>query len=256
MSRYVLTASAVLSSLVASSFLSNAQAALVQKDSTNFTHIYDLAGVDNTTALTLGADWIYTEQHWSYTYATGAGGAVSHYGGNNWRHAYSSVANGYTIEARMQVVQPTDARHDIGIYVTPTTSDQSAFLNFNNDNVNWLDLGNGYPGPGAGTDFASTNTDAFHTLRLAFDPASGFSIWRDNVLLTENVFGYGGDTPDPNNNITVYLGAIGGAWQDASNTRVDIDYVRIDTTGGYAPIPEPAALSLIGLGALALRRRK
>jgi MYXO-CTERM domain-containing protein len=38
--------------------------------------------------------------------------------------------------------------------------------------------------------------------------------------------------------------------------QIEWDYIQWTNDGAFAPVPEPAALSLLGLGALALRRRR
>lgn len=37
---------------------------------------------------------------------------------------------------------------------------------------------------------------------------------------------------------------------------LDVDYIRLDNTGAYAPIPEPMTMCLLGLGSLFVLRRK
>lgn len=100
-----------------------------------------------------------------------------------------------------------------------------------------------------GTDIATDlNNDGFHTFRFAtYTPdltSAGqiYKVWRDGVQI-------GGDVPVSAN----FSGAafrLGDFVSGFAETDLDIDYLRWDLTGAYEPIPEPASLGLIAVGAL------
>jgi len=92
------------------------------------------------------------------------------------------------------------------------------------------------------------NTDAFHTFRVAFFNDGGvypYTIYRDGVELDHwaNGGNWGGDT--------LYFGSAGSPY---GGPTVEVDYLRWDDTGAYAPIPEPGVLALLGVGGLLLSR--
>jgi hypothetical protein len=100
----------------------------------------------------------------------------------------------------------------------------------------------------------SSNTDGFHTLRVAQLAASNeFLVWRDGVSLPSIADGS-------------HAIASGMWWGDGSGAiggpTVRVDYVRFDNTGGYSPVPEPSTSALLVFGSLGfvrlarLRRRR
>lgn len=75
---------------------------------------------------------------------------------------------------------------------------------------------------------------------------NGLSIWLDGELIYEDRLSF-------NNAFNrVYIGSISGTITDGI---VEFDYIRLDTTGAYRPVPEPASIALLSIGALMLRRR-
>lgn len=111
-------------------------------------------------------------------------------------------------------------------------------------------IGEGYISDNVGGgDFAITTNDAFHTYRfvVANESTGPLAIYVD-----------GNTTPAHS-----WVGGASGyselAFGDLGNSaqgQVQWDYVRWTNAGAYAPVPEPASLSLLALGALALRRRR
>jgi len=92
------------------------------------------------------------------------------------------------------------------------------------------------------------NTDGFHTFRLAYDqPNDEFSVWRDGVLLAEEI-----DTPAIGGADGLFLGDTSGT---GNNGDWDLDTMSI-TSGAFAPIPEPSTSLLAGLAGLVLLRRR
>lgn len=99
------------------------------------------------------------------------------------------------------------------------------------------------------------NTDGFHTYRLARESNGNVWVWRDLLMLnpgglplTETVLaGANG----------LFFGDAGTAW----NGTFDMDYMRLDNDGAFAPIPEPSTWSLglmglAGIGVVVWRRKR
>ena len=96
------------------------------------------------------------------------------------------------------------------------------------------------------------NTDGFHVFRIA-NTGDDYFVWRDGVLLnadenspfapTNGSFNTGGAWF-----LGDFSGSIGGNWE--------VDYIRVDNGGAFAPVPEPSSLALLGLGGLLIARRR
>ena len=86
------------------------------------------------------------------------------------------------------------------------------------------------------------NTDDFHTFRMAYD--AGFDryfVWRDGISLTPN-----NGRPmqaSTGNNLLI----VGDCCTAVPMTSIDIDYVRYDTTGSFAPGPDGPPLEITAI---------
>ena len=73
------------------------------------------------------------------------------------------------------------------------------------------------------------NTDAFHTFRMAFEAGSGnYYLWRDGQLLNVD-----GDPPQAGTGSNRFI--VGDCCSNIPMSIVDLEYIRYDTTGAYAP---------------------
>lgn len=130
---------------------------------------------------------------------------------------------GWTFEARLRVIEQTQPRGAVALTV---------------------DDRNGYSGGANGlqihmdkTQFTfdqkivdqSRNDDDFHTFRLAEEPSSDFvHAWRDGVYL-----GKSREFQDLSAPLEKCL--LIGSWSRALSGKIDIDYLRWDFSGGFAP---------------------
>ena len=91
---------------------------------------------------------------------------------------------------------------------------------------------------GLGVIDTNDNTDDFHTFRMAYDADFDlYFFWRDGVLLTEG--GIARQATTGNNRLIV-----GDCCSSLPMTSIEIDYVRYDTTGAFAPGPEGPPLEI------------
>lgn len=102
-----------------------------------------------------------------------------------------------------------------------------------------------------GTDFS---TGSYHTIRIAHDAvANAYYYWVNGTLLNA-------DTSTPiapgNANINASGATFIGDYSSTLAGNYSIDYIRIDSSGAYAPVPEPASALLGALGTLLLLRRR
>lgn len=170
-------------------------------------------------------------------------------GGGSWFESSNTTVNGawnaqvngatsYTIEFSAKVTEGTG---DIpGLHVFFDNGVNCTWLNVDTTNVA---VGTGYS---AGTVIASgiDNASDFHVYRVAYDAAeTNIQIWRDGVQI--------GTDLAPVKTTAYKVIGFGDATSSGSGAG-SIDYFRWDPSGAYAPVPEPAMLTLLGFAALGL----
>lgn len=257
---------AILTAVVASGFAGSVMAATLgpQKASTDFTYKYegdvlptaaglgfvlnDPAGlsstVDNPASLGVSGGVTYlrldtdtntpNSDIFSYRLVGGTG--------TNWDPHF---LGGFTIEVRA-IIRPTN-NGTFGAAIGASDVNSSGLTQFFNNHVT------GDNGTSVAT---ADNADAWHTFRIASystdDNSSGqvYEIFRDGVSL--GAIGQNTTFPTPTLEFGDFVSGI-----PAMNW--DIDYLRWDTTGAYAPapVPEPTVmgLAMVGTAGMLLRRR-
>src|SRR5690606_18603852 len=120
---------------------------------------------------------------------------------------------------------------------------QLAELEWRSDEVRWNN---------SGSTAVTINPFVYHTYRIAYVPGPNgengtYAAWIDGALIANTL---GGITTTANH---LLLGDTSNARHGGTTTW---DYVRWDTTGAYAPIPEPASLAALALGGVLLGRRR
>ncbi len=121
-------------------------------------------------------------------------------------------------------------------------------FNVDNDNVS-------FNGAGVNAIATGSNSDDYHTYRIAYEGANSYWIWRDGELLNSSIATpfIGGNGLINGNTLGAWFlgdftGTIDGNWS--------VDYIRV-TPGAFAPhIPEPATFALLALATPMLARRR
>ena len=118
-----------------------------------------------------------------------------------------------------------------------------------------LYIGTNGLGTGAATNGSNANLDTnsnvgTHSFRMAYDSAaSAISVWRDGALVTDTF------TPsNPGGGPRLILGDCCSSL--AGGNTFTIEAFSYDTSGAFAPIPEPSSVTLLVLSGLALLRRR
>lgn len=250
-----------------------------QKDSANFNFKYEmnvLPTADDQGGA-VGPDWTVSTSGGVVSEEPAVFGGALHYKFSNEIGHYEfnntdtgagiSFDTGYTIEIRVQT--PLDPA---GFDSTPPRAlavvalpggghnDTLGWMSTGRDHVEWADIGDPGSGKYLGNDGAA---DDFHIFRYVQQPGvNEFSVWRDGVLLAITSpsspegattlagadLGLGANHPLEK----IAFGKEGGNW----GGEVILDYIRFDTTGAFAPVPEPASLSLAAVSAVLLLGRR
>lgn len=148
---------------------------------------------------------------------------------------------GYTLETRLQIVSAPEG--EVAFVFSPRDGSQAAILRFLDGELLWASTGQ---------TFAVNTTDDFHDYRLAWVPgetagSGAYALWYDQQLLSDTLVG---------TNTTANAMVFGDLSDNQFSGNTDVDYIRWDTTGAYAPVPEPGSAALLGLAALMLVRKR
>lgn len=172
--------------------------------------------------------WIYSGTQPLNTYNLTDGNILTHdtltttsFQTSYWSRTLSTdYSKGFTAEIRLKVLSSPNTGNDVnrGYW---WQAGRGATLSFFDNSVM-------HRGGGDEIIVNASNTDNFHTYRIVMPPgATGFDLYRDDVLVVDD------------------RGA--GAWEgllfgdptaasSSPDTKVQIDYIRWDTTGAYTPV--------------------
>lgn len=237
---------------------SESQAALITKSSADFNYKYE-ADVLPDNVLPAGQEWILRAGGPGPNTASVSGGILSMSSPStegSYEYYESQVANwlnvttltaGFTVEIRLKVdTGKTYGGIQLGFASDTSVGAGLASLVLSGNNTQWL---------GQGVVNTNVNDDGFHVFRIvklaSTITAGKFNLYRDGVLILDDIAGTDPTFAPPNR---FFFGDYG-----SFDSAGDVDYVRWDTTGAFAPVPEPTTLGLIGGAALALgllRRRR
>ena len=161
-------------------------------------------------------------------------------GSSDWEGIGS---NDWTLEATITLGASTG----IAMWADPAASAAGTIVYIGSNGT-----GSGAATNGSNASYDATSNVGTHTFRLAYDSGdNAISLWRDTVLLTDSIV-----PSNPGGGPRLILGDCCSSLGAGNNFTVEA--FSYDTSGAFAPIPEPGAAALLGLGGLALifRRRK
>jgi len=237
-------------------------------DSADFTWKYEFEGAAANTPDNLDIDGNSSPDMMLYgTAGTVAGGVLTMTSGayiddygwkpeltnGIWKANSFDVRYGFTIEARIKVISDSGLEGATSIVASPddptsaVANHPDSWMNIWGSRMTWDFVGN------SAYRLLSTedNTDDFHVFRLGMNPDTlKYAVWRDGVLLADDLDDVYADLTGLDR---LLLGDLSGSIEGTT----DWDYIRL-TEGYYAPVPEPATLSLLllGGGAAVMRRRR
>lgn len=154
---------------------------------------------------------------------------------------------GYTVEMKIRVVSAGGTVNRDGVWFDVADGTNSAGIRILDASIQETSIDNQNS-----FTTAAANQNNWQVYRLVVsDDHATFDVYLNNVLIQNDLNTYA-------------LAADRIRWGDPTSTAgttdntFDIDYIRWDTTGAYEPIPEPASLGLLAIGAATLvtRRRR
>jgi hypothetical protein len=184
------------------------------------------------------------------------GSSGSRSGWYTWNNAANlDGTTGWTMEMSFKIVTPNPAAEEYSFGLI-ASSDATADGTYYSAVLTPSNVYNWETQASIGT-YSGDHTDAFHTIRIA-QPATASGetpvdaeVWIDGVSLgTMADYDTGSAT-------TLAIGRTSGAIIDGATTQVE--WVRVDTGGAYAPVPEPGTLALLAFVAImgiVVRRRR
>lgn len=168
---------------------------------------------------------------------------------------FRAVANAATADWTMEItVAKTGGSQGtngwFGIATDPAGETLSSALYIKDDRIS-IEAGTTDLDFMVGTSF---NSGTYHTIRIAHDSiANSYYYWVNGTLLNSNLStAIAPGNPNVNASGAVFI----GDYSSTISGNYSIDSIRIDSTGAFAPVPEPAAAILGGFGLLALLRRR
>jgi len=170
-------------------------------------------------------------------------------GVGTWNPDDSSIG-GYTVELRAIIRASNSGQY--GFAVREIDQNTDGLVQFFKDKI----IG---PNDSAASGAVPTadNSDTWHTFRIAsYSPPGSsagqiFQVWRDGVEIAPALA--------QNTNFFPESLSFGDLVSGSAEVNVDIDYLRWDTTGAWAPapIPEPTSLAFVALAStLCIRRSR
>lgn len=234
------------------------------KDSGDFGYLYEMSVNPSTQDLDGNStvDWFAgTAGGFTIPQTYTSGSAVSNqtlsqilfrtdYGGSITRATIANANTPWTIELSVRKTGGTQGADGwFGVAMQNPSASHSVRVNFEDNRVSYR-TGVGNVDYLVGTNFADGN---LHTMRIAYEGSDSYYVWiNDTLLNTDLSSGFAGGNGSFNASGGWYLGdftgGIAGDWE--------VDYIRYESTAAFAPIPEPGAALLGGIGLILLLRRR
>ena len=219
--------------LLVSGLCGTVRAAIIStKDSADFNLKNWEGDVAPTAAYGAVTDWSVDGSGNYVAVMTNTAGAI---GGNG----LASGATGWTVETRVKI-DPNNLPSIRGIEFQFADDQPTG---------HWVLAAIGHDGAGNMTVWETGNLTAvqwtggavgdFMTFRVAMEGGNGEANWYADGELIGNIPGLDADLNRQ------WMGDMGGLVSDGT---LIVDYFRMDTTGAFAPVPEPAMIVLLGLG--------